>query len=68
MGIKLSPELLGLRDEHINAIMDAKAKYEETGDPEPVIEAVARAFGLPADELKKWVASIDILSTILSLA
>ena len=59
---------LGLKDEHVDAIMEAKAKYDETGDPEPVIEAVARAFGLPADELKKWVASIDIISTVLSLA
>jgi hypothetical protein len=59
---------LGLRDEHINAIMEAKAKYDETGDPEPVIEAVAKAFGVPSDELKKWVASIDILSAVLSLA
>ena len=59
---------IGIRDEHIDAIMEAKAKYEETGDPEPVIDAVAQAFGLPADELKKWVASIDILSAVLSLA
>jgi copper homeostasis protein CutC len=59
---------LGLKDEHVDAIMDAKAKYEETGDPEPVIEAVATAFGIPADELKKWVASIDIISAVLSLA
>jgi hypothetical protein len=59
---------LGLKEEHINAIMEAKAKYDETGDPEPVVEAVAQAFGLPADELKKWVASIDILSSILNLA
>jgi hypothetical protein len=48
--------------------MEAKAKYDETGDSEPVIEAVAAAFGVPADELKKWVASIDIISAVLSLA
>jgi copper homeostasis protein CutC len=59
---------LGLRDEHVDAIMEAKKKFDDTGDPEPVIEAVAEAFGVPADELKKWVASIDILSTVLSLA
>jgi copper homeostasis protein CutC len=59
---------LGLKDEHVDAIMEAKAKYDETGDSEPVIEAVAAAFGVPADELKKWVASIDIISAVLSLA
>jgi len=59
---------IGIGDKHIDAIMEAKAKYDETGDPEPVIEAVAAAFGVPTDELKKWVASIDILSTVLSLA
>jgi hypothetical protein len=58
---------VGIKDEHINEIMEAKKKYDETGDPEPVIEAVAAAFGIPADELKKWVASVDIIGTILRL-
>ena len=58
---------VGIKDEHIDSIMEAKKKYDETGDPEPVIEAVAAAFGIPADELKKWVASVDIIGTILKL-
>jgi len=59
---------VGLSDDAISGIMEAKKKYEETEDPEPVIEAVAKAFGMPVDELKKWIGMVDIVSTMLQLA
>lgn len=62
--VKLLKEI-GLPEDKVNSIVDAWKKYKEEKDESAVIEAVAKAFGIPEDIIITFMAT-DWLKAIAS--
>ena len=56
---------VGLKKEQVDKIIEAKRRYDETGDEDEVIKSVAEAFGINPDVLEEAISLVSIVQTLL---
>ena len=56
---------VGLKKEQVDKIIEAKRRYDETGDEDEVIKCVAEAFGIDVNVLEEAISLVSIVQTLL---